>query len=231
MGKLGTKNVGGDLSSKILEPGNHKCKIVGVKLEDAKYKPGALNLIFTLVGPEKDDYEGFLIDKDKPELGHYKGQVGYVKATDWAFADGTTKSGIEVVMVDEILKFIKRLCEVTGCMEWYDAQDNLHDSIEDFVAAMEKEKPFADIIIDCCIAGREYMSRRGYLNCDLYFPRFSRTGVPVEKAGTKPSKLIKYDAEAHLKKAEPKEVEEFDNSTEEMSETDGIPEGNTDFEV
>ena len=95
-GKLSTKDikVGGEGVVKTLEPGNHLCKINNVTLEEFKFKEGAYNIILNVEGEDLGaDFEGFYLDKDKPELGRYSGKVGTVKLAEWAFADGETKSG------------------------------------------------------------------------------------------------------------------------------------------
>src|SRR5437868_4369376 len=93
--KLNIKDVktDGGGTPKILQPGNTSCKILSVSLEEFKFKEGGYHLILQMEGKDLGPaFDGFFIDKDKPELGKHKGQVGKVKAGEWAFADGETKS-------------------------------------------------------------------------------------------------------------------------------------------
>lgn len=222
MAKIGTKNVGGDGISKTLIPGNHTGTILSVKLEVSKFKAGSYNLMFTVKGPKLENFEGFSIDKDDDTKGHYDGQIGFIRATEWAFADGTTKGGTPISMDDEILKFIKKTCVELNAEEWFKAQDDVHDTIEDFVNAFDKDQPFAGKTLDFCIAGREYVSKKGYTNYDLFFPKFTRIEAPFQLSGSKPSKLISFDKDLHIKKSVAKEVAEFGDTTAEpeLPETD-----------
>ena len=90
MSKLNTKDVksaGG--VPKLIQPGNVVCKINSLELEPFKFKQGGYHLILNLEGPDLGkDFEGFFVDKNNESLGRHKGQVGQVKAGEWAFADG-----------------------------------------------------------------------------------------------------------------------------------------------
>ena len=67
-------------------------------------------------------------------------------------------------------------------------EPNKHDKImihdaDDIVAkireAFNKEKPFAGIQIEYCIAGKEYMNKSNYTAYDLYFPKYRRTSLSL----------------------------------------------------
>ena len=75
---------------KTLQPGNVKCKINAVSLEvfELKKEEGALQFILSLESEPIPGFEGFLKDKDDPEGPKYEGQVGNVKASEWAYMDG-----------------------------------------------------------------------------------------------------------------------------------------------
>lgn len=215
-GNLNTKDVkvGGANISKTLQPGNTSCKITGVSLEDFKFKPGGYHLLLHMEGKDLgSDFEGFFIDKDKPELGRHKGQVGKVKAGEWAFADGSTKSGIAVSRDGDILKFIKSLCMSLGITKWFDDQHEKHANIESFVKAFNDEKPFAGKYQKYCIAGKEYINRQGYSNYELFLPKFSKNGVPFEAEGVTPSKLLKFNEAEHIRKRKVENVDEFGPNT------------------
>lgn len=211
-GKLSTKDikVGGEGVAKTLEPGNQKCKINTVSLEDFKFKENSYHVILHLEGEDLgSDFEGFYLDKDQPELGRHAGKVGLVKLTEWAFADGETKSGIEVSRDQEMLKALKQLCIHTKCMDWLDKQENKHDTIESFYKAFAKDKPFKGRFFNFCIAGKEYTNKAGYTSYDLFLPKYSKDGIPVESLDTEPSKLLKFKPEDHIKKKKVETVSEF----------------------
>lgn len=214
-GKLNTKDIktgGSGGPSKTLEPGNQQCKINGVELEEFKLKAGGYNLILHMEGPDLGpSFEGFFINKDDEALGRHKGAVGRVKASEWAFADGTTKTGVEVSRDQDILKFIKTLCTALGkeALAWLDAQDEKHDTIESLITAFNTEQPFKDKYLNYCLAGKEWKDKNGYIRYDLFIPKFVKNGVPFEAVNAKPSKLIKYNEADHLKKLKVTSVPEF----------------------
>jgi hypothetical protein len=230
--KLSTKDVKvGGGTPKTLQPGNQLVKMNSVELEEFKFKPGAYNFLMHMEGPDMGaEFDGFWLDKDNQALGKHKGQVGRVKSSEWAFADGETKSGIKISRDQDIMKFMKQLCTALGakCIKWFDDQDKKHETIESLVVAFNKDKPFKDIFLNCCIGGKEYEGKGGYTNYDLHFPKFSKSNVPFEAADAAPSKLIKFDAALHVKKKESKAVENFGGDP---ANTSASPDVKQDFEL
>jgi hypothetical protein len=210
---LSTKNIsvnsGSGGSQWFLAPGNVTAKINSIYLEDYDFVPGAKHLMLNLEGkPEGDDFEGYYIDKDKPELGRHKGKIGRVKHNMYAYADAETKLG-PINRDQEILKALKTLCVATGSEKWLEDQDEKHATIDSLVEAFNNEAPFADKYVDFCVCGREYVGKNGYTNHDLYLPRMAKKKVPYEKHGAKSGNLIEFDESLHIKKAEVKPVESF----------------------
>jgi hypothetical protein len=193
---------------KTIQPGNTNAKINNVALEVYPYKTGALHVVLSLETPKpSEDYEGFYINKDKPALGRHEGQVGKVKAGEYAFSDGTTKGGVQISRDNEILKFLNQLCGALGIADWYREQDEKHDTIESLINAFNTDKPYEGIYLNWCIAGKEYKNKAGYTNYDLFLPKFSsKDGVPYESEAPTTSKLLKYDPALHIKKKKPEEV-------------------------
>lgn len=216
MNKLSTKNIKTDGDggvSKTLDPGVHLCKINNITLEEFKFKEGAFNIMLDLETEDLGkDFEGFFINKDKPELGRHKGKVGKVKATEWAFADGETKSKVPVSRDKEMMKFLKQLCTSLGCLPWFDAQDEKHDTIQSIYAAFSKDKPFKDQFYRFCIAGKEYTNRGGYKAYELFLPKYSKEGTPIEKDDVATSKLFKFNEKDHIRKKKEEKVESFGDS-------------------
>jgi hypothetical protein len=127
---ISTKNITSAKAGvpKTLQPGNVVAKIINISLEEFTILKGAYNVVLNLEGTDMGaDFEGFFINKDQPNLGRHKGQVGRVKAGEYAFADGTTKSGIIVKRDDEILKFINNICKELG-LTWLDDADGKYDT-------------------------------------------------------------------------------------------------------
>jgi hypothetical protein len=132
-----------------------------------------------------------------------------VKATEWAFADGETKGKVPVKRDNEMLKFLKQLCTSLGCLEWLNAQEEKHSTIESYYTALAKEKPFKDEFFRFCIGGKEYTNRGGYKAHELFLPKYSKVGVPVERDDVQTSKLIKYNPTDHIKRKKEEKVEGF----------------------
>jgi hypothetical protein len=206
-----TKNItSGGGTSKVIQPGNVTCKINSISLDKVPYKEGAYNLnVHVETADLGDDFEGFLVDKDNSSGPRYKGQIGRVRYSEWPYSDGETKSGIKVSRDAEILKAIQTICRETSSMVWFDAQDNLHETIESFVEQFDKDKPFKDFYLNLCVAGREYLNKAGYINYDLYLPRASKGQVNMQKTHAETNKVISFDSDTHIKKAKTESVTSF----------------------
>ena len=225
---ISTKDIpsGGSGISKVIQPGNHSFTISKVTLEKVPYKEGAYNMCFHIEGEDLgDDFEGFYIDKDQPDLGRYKGQIGKVRTAEWPYADGETKSGIKISRDMEILKAIRNLCVEADAVAWLEAQDNEHDTIESLVDQLNSDKPFKGKTFYGCIAGREYMNKAGYINYDLYLPKVDKGQSSYKNAET-PDKVPTFNDEKHLKKAKTESVESFGtkvSSSGDYPDTEIIP--------
>ena len=214
---IGTKDVGtgGSGIPKTITPGNHKLKLNSLVGEDFKFIPGGISLVLNVETEPLEGFEGFMLDKENPDAGHYKGQIGRVKSGQYAFADGVTKSGVQISRDNSILVFIKSLCTTLDIVDWFDAQDNKHNTIEEFITAFDKTAPYQDKYLDFCIAGKEYEGKTGYINYDLYLPKSSRDGFAYAKLGS--GKQLLYSEALHLKKLEAKKVEAFGEDDFEVS--------------
>jgi len=198
--------------SKTLQPGNTKLKINSIALEDWPFAEGAYQLKLDCEGVDLGEgFEGFFIDKDNESLGRHKGQVGRVRASQWAYQDKTI-NGSEIKRDLEIVKMLKYICEATGCLDWLEGQDGKHETIEGLVAQFNDDAPFAEKYLRVCVGGREYENKAGYTNYDLFFPKFTKAGIPFESADVDEmaSRVLKYNEADHIvKKKKDKEVESF----------------------
>ena len=201
---LSTKSVVVSGPSKTLDPGNQTITINSVVLEDQTMKPGAKHLILNVEGPDLGEgFEGFFIDKNQPDLGRHKGSTGKVKMSDFPYADHKTET-LDIKRDEEIMKALKRLCLALGLQEWYDGEDNKHDTIDSLVEQFNTDKPFKGIALDVCLAGSKYTNKGGYENYDLFFPKPGKGKVVFELAGTNSGKLMAYEPTVHLKTRKPK---------------------------
>ena len=207
--KIGTKITGSvEGTPKTLQPGNITCKINEITIEDvSRFKEGALSIVLNLESEPIPNFEGFHVDKDNPDSPVYLGQVGRVKATEWAFADGETKAGTIVNRDEEIVRFLKGLCIALGRVDWLEGEDDKHDTIESLIEAFNQSGISKGVFLDFCICGKEYNNKKGYTAYDLFLPRPSKTGGAFCLKGAK--KVAIFDPEKHIKKRKTDTVKDF----------------------
>jgi len=213
---INTKDVpmGGGTTPKSLQPGNVNIKINKLYLEKFPFGENAYHIALDCEGPALGgDFEGFFINKDNENEGRYKGQVGRVKSSQWAYQDKVLPN----MIIDrdvEITKFLKNLAIATDCLEWYEAQDGKHETIESLVEKMNEDAPFKNKFITACLAGREYENKAGYTSYDLFFPKYSKSGIPFENSANESTgKVYRFNANDHIIKRKVKEVEDFEPAT------------------
>jgi len=213
---ISTKNIptGGTGSTpKNLSPGNTVAKINDITLEPFTFKEGAYHVILHLEGTDRgSEFEGFFINKDKPELGRYKGQVGRVKSGEWAYADGETKSGIKISRDTEILKFISNICKEIGT-DWLQKADGRYNTIEEFIKGFNQDKPFKDTWFNFCLGGKEYQNKEGYTAYDMFLPKYAKGAAPFEICDKENSKIMKFNEAEHIKKKKVEPVAGFNSPT------------------
>ena len=189
-------------------------KILGVELEPFKFKDGAEHLILHLEAERpSEEFEGFAIDKDDPSGPKHDGPVSRVKATEYAYADGTTKTGIVIKKETELLKMLKNLCVALNCTDWLDSQDGKHATINSLFEAFNIDQPYKGVYLNWCIAGKEYLSKTGYTNYENFLPKFSKNGVPFEAVAASPSKIMTFNPSEHIRKKKSETVSSFSGET------------------
>jgi hypothetical protein len=201
--------------SKVLQPGNHIVTINSVKLETPAYNANAYNLVLGLEGPDMGEgFDGFFISKDNESLGRHKGQVAFVKMSQYAYADGTTKTGISIKRDVEIVKALKNICRALNCLDWYHAEDMKHETIESLINKFNEDKPFTGSTLRCCIGGSEYTNKQGYTNYDLYFVKPGRGQYAYESGNTpeSSSNIVSFDPDIHIRRKKVDTVQSFGDS-------------------
>ena len=205
---------GGNGLPKTIAPGNHELKINSIRLDEFRFIEGAYHILLETETKPIDGFEGFMKDRNDESQGHYKGQIGRVKASQYAFADGETKSGIKIQRDRSVLMFLKNLSNALGINDWFTEQDNQHETIQDFVEAFNSTAPYQDKYLHCCIAGKEYENKSGYIAYDCWFAKAQN-----KKYGYSSTKetMLSYDESKHLRKIENKPVESFGNDSDDLS--------------
>src|SRR5690606_1776958 len=116
--------------SKTLTPGLLTVKINSITLTPG-YQANSYRVHLNIVGPDQgSDFEGFFIDPTNPSMGRHKGQVGRVKLSAYDYADGVTKTGIEVSRDQSILRDLVRLA--TALNKRAQLDEITANSIEEF---------------------------------------------------------------------------------------------------
>ena len=219
MAKISTKNIpsGGTSVPKVIQPGDRIVKVLSVGLEKFPFKknpedPDAFHIVLNVEGPDLgEDFDGWAIDKNDPSKGKYKGQTGKIKASYYAFCDGETKGGVKISRDREMLKFLQNLCKEMILMNWFDAQDEKHNTTESLFEQFNIDKPFADKWIKICVAGKEYPNKQGYTNYDLFLPKYTTktTVIELESVPDDKSRMVKYNEKDHIVKKKVDVVDSF----------------------
>jgi hypothetical protein len=198
---------------KTITVGTQVCKINSIKLEASPFDKDAFFIYMAMESePMGDDFEGFMIDKDNPSAGKFLGQVGRVKTNEYAYKDGQTKSGIKVSRDLEILRAVQAISRATGSMNWMEANNNKHETIEEYVIAFNNDAPFKDVFVKVTLGGREYF-KDNYSKFDLFLVKPGKGQVNMEPAtvAEELSKLVKFSEDLHIKRKKTDAVESFGN--------------------
>jgi hypothetical protein len=209
---------GSEFLNKSLQPGNTVIKITNLYLEEFPFGENAYNLILNAEGVELDNFEGFFINRDDESKGRYKSQVARIKSNQWAYADKELDNDVTIFRDDEIVKFLRTFCFATDCIDWLDEKHDIYETIEELVEALNKDCPFKDKWLTVCIAGREYQNKAGYNAYDLFFPKFTRNGIPFESIEIEhnDSRVYTYDQKEHIKRKVIKEVDSFEEKKDDF---------------
>lgn len=218
MSRISTKIANHGGINKVIQPGNVSVKINSIGLEKSPFKdnpddPQAYNIIFNVEGLDLGpDFDGFFIDKNDQSKGKHKGAIGKVRVDKWPFKnrttrpkpdkDGNTPPGKIISRDLEILNFIRNTCTELGLMDWFDKEDNQHESIESLVEKFDTDGLYKDKWLRMCIAGKEYTNKGGFTNFELSLPKFSKYSTPfeLESIPLSESRLIVFDPMIHLEK-------------------------------
>lgn len=176
----------------VIGPGNHVVKINSVTFDQTPYDSEAYNITLHVESePITGEFQGFLQDQNNPNGSRYAGQVGRVRFSPYAYKDTTLANGNEISRDTEVMKSMIFLSEALGKRA---ALDQIKaNTIEEFMVACNalfSNSPF----VNMCLGSREWENKEGYVNNDLYLPKLSKDGLPIEALNTEPSKLLVFDS-------------------------------------
>ena len=213
---LNTKDmtVGSGKVRPLMGPGNREVRINEISFDQTPYDSDAYNVNLHMeTKPVDGDFEGFFRDKDNESKGRYEGQIGRIRISPYPYKDTTLPSGREISRDQEVLKSMIFLGEVLNMRDELDAIEA--ETIEDFMKSAH-DLFVGSPWINVCLASREWENKEGYINNDLYLPKLSREGVPMEALDTKNSRLIQFDPAIHVKpvvRKEPEQAKTFEPAT------------------
>ena len=175
----------------VIGVGNHKIKINSISFDQTPYDSEAYNVTLHVESePVTGEFNGFLKDMNDPNGPRYEGQVGRVRFSPYPYKDAVLQNGNEINRDTEVLKAMVFLSEVLGKRTELDAIEA--DTIEAFMVKCN------DVLsntgyINACLGAREWENKEGYVNNDLFLPKRSKEGVPLEVLDKENSNLLTFD--------------------------------------
>lgn len=216
---LSTKSVtttqsAGSGIKKTLGPGNHLVTIYDMSLKPG-FTPDALWLVLHVEGPDMGpDFDGFLKDPNNPGGAKFAGQVGRVRASQYAAADGEDKNGNKYSRDRTLLTTLDRLAASCG------VQDRLKEiNAADWNDMINQAKRiFIGKKLNMCVAGKAYTNKGGYTDYDLFLPKGVNGKYAHTAADTTASLLTFSEAQHIIAEKETKSVESFEPATSSSDE-------------
>lgn len=201
---LNTKDMsaGSGKARPVINPGNQVIKINKITFDQTPYDKEAYNIVLHVESmPVKGEFDGFLIDANNPDGPRYKGQVGRVRMSPYAYKDATLPSGREVKLESDVMRAMIYLAET---LDKRDDLDSIEaDTITEFMDSVNQVLS-GDTYINACIGSREWENKEGYINNDLYLPRMSKDGIPLEKLDVENSRLYEFSKKDHVREVQKK---------------------------
>jgi len=225
---LSTKDMsaGSGRTKPVLGPGNQVIRINSITFDQTPYDSEAFNIMLHVESePVTGEFEGFYKDMNNQSEGRYEGQVGRVRYSPYPFKDTTLPSGREIERDQEVLKSMIFLSEQLGKRDELDAIEA--GTIEDFMTKCDVVLGNSEFF-NACIGAREWENKDGYINNDLYLPRMSKDGIPVETIGKEPSRLLTFDKAVHVRALVKKETTDSNQTTANFEGQSG---SGSDFEL
>lgn len=219
MSKYSTKGVGGSYIPKTIQPGERKCKVNKIELQADRFKPEADYLVLSLETEPIEGFEGFWVDQDIPTLGRYKGQVGRVKSSFYAYKDRDF-NGEEIKKEKEILRFVAKLATAMNVKSEVD--DVSGDTLAEYIQNVSELITDKGVYLNYAIGVRRFKKTNGFMGEELFLLKETKGKVCLERVDVEESKLVKFDKNntAHVvikdkdkekeKEGQPKTVNEFD---------------------
>ena len=194
---LSTSNLPASGVSKTLNPGQQTVRINSVELAKG-YNEGSYQVNLNMEGEDLGEgFEGFFIDNVTKEGDRYKGQVGRVRMSQYAYADAVTKSGAQINRDQSILRGLQNLAKVAGVQAKLDAIEA--DTIEEYVP-LASEVLAKGGYFKAVVGGKEYLNKGGYTQYDLFLPNSKGGQYAFTALDEDPTKLMDFNPAVHILK-------------------------------
>lgn len=175
----------------VIGPGNQVVKINSITFDVTPYAADAFNIMLHVESePIEGEFQGFLVDPNDPNSPRYAGQVGRVRFSQYAYKDAILPNGNEISRDTEVMKAMIFLSEQIGKRTELDAIQA--STIEEFMLKCNAVLS-GPTFMNVCLGTREWENKDGYINNDLYLPKLSKAGIPLEALGVENSRLITYN--------------------------------------
>jgi len=175
----------------VIGPGNQVVKINSITFDVTPYAADAFNIMLHVESePIEGEFQGFLVDPNDPNGPRYAGQVGRVRFSQYAYKDAILPNGSEISRDTEVMKAMIFLSEQIGKRTELDAIQA--STIEEFMLKCNAVLS-GPTFMNVCLGTREWENKDGYINNDLYLPKLSKAGIPLEALGVENSRLITYN--------------------------------------
>ena len=195
----------------VIGVGNHKIKISSISFDQTPYDSEAYNVTLHVESePVTGEFNGFLKDMNNPNGERYAGQVGRVRFSPYPYKDAVLQNGNEISRDTEVLKAMVYLSEVLDKREALDKIEA--NTIEEFMVECNNVLGNSNYI-NACLGAREWENKDGYVNNDLFLPKRSKDGVPLEALNVENSNLLTFDRNNtnHFRPYAKKETPKADN--------------------
>jgi hypothetical protein len=190
---LSTKDMsaGSGGTKPVIEPGNQVIKINSISFDQTPYDADAYNIVLHVESePIVGEFNGFLKDMNNPNGPKYEGQVGRVRFSPYPYKDTVLQNGNEISRDTEVLKAMVYLSEVLNKRAELDRIEA--NTIEDFMVKCNNLLGNSGYI-NACLGAREWENKDGYTNNDLFLPKRTKSGVPLEALDVENSNLLEFD--------------------------------------
>lgn len=190
---LSTKDMsaGSGGTKPVIEPGNQVIKINSISFDQTPYDSDAYNIVLHVESePIVGEFNGFLKDMNNPNGPKYEGQVGRVRFSPYPYKDTVLPNGNEINRDTEVLKAMVYLSEVLDKRKELD--EIQANTIEDFMVKCNLLLSNTGYI-NACLGAREWENKDGYTNNDLFLPKRTKNGAPIEALDLENSNLLKFD--------------------------------------